>query len=492
MDSFLIYGDTKSLEEYKASALGYQQTSKQLHDVITDPDQLQLLVGLDLLGQEYTVLADQMIDFKKDNKTEKYMEIGSTKVKDIIQKFIAASDELVKEQQDLLDESYAKTATEVKMVKIIVFSITIIALLAGIFIAYFISRLISKPVLALSAAAEKIASGDLSETELVVTSKDEIGKLAASFHLMTRNLCHLIQEVADHAKQVAHAADELSQSAEQSGKATEQVAHISEEVAVGSDEQLKNIQESVEFVHNMSDESESIAESAETVSNRAIQTSQLTTEGHEAVRTAIEQMNEINQTVNEIAEVVKVLGARSVEIGQIVGFMTNIASQTNLLALNAAIEAARAGEAGKGFSVVASEVGKLAEQSSQSGQKIAKLVATIQAETLKTVETVENGTKVVEAGIQAVKIAGSSFENIQDSIRDVSSQIQAVSNAAKQMSAGTSNLVSLFEAISKVSDSNALGTQNVLAATEESYWQPWNKLMDLQTRCPRCRTICLR
>jgi methyl-accepting chemotaxis protein len=95
--------------------------------------------------------------------------------------------------------------------------------------------------------------------------------------------------------------------------------------------------------------------------------------GNEVVST-IEQMNRVQHTAMESAEMVNTLSKKSKEISQIIALITHVANQTNLLALNAAIETARAGEQGKGFAVVTAEVRKLAEQSANAASQVGHLI----------------------------------------------------------------------------------------------------------------------
>src|SRR5690606_1497029 len=89
-------------------------------------------------------------------------------------------------------------------------------------------------------------------------------------------------------------------------------------------------------------------------------------DGQQALEQANAKMQNMQNTVENSAQIIHLLGERSTQIGQIASLIQSIADQTNLLALNAAIEAARAGGAGNGFAVVADEVRKLAEESNQA------------------------------------------------------------------------------------------------------------------------------
>ncbi|MEK3914759.1 methyl-accepting chemotaxis protein [Paenibacillus sp. FSL H7-0331] len=342
----------------------------------------------------------------------------------------------------------------------------VIVLLVSCAAGFFLSNKIARPLIQLTAFTKQASSGDLT-VQVTVKDNNEIGQLADSFNLMLQNLRHMIQQVGSNSESLAASAEQLTASASQTSQATEQVAKITEEVALGTEKQVQTLKDSSQSVQDISDGIQMIAANATNVSSLALDASQKTEQGNVAIHSAITQMESMQQTVNGLALVIKELGDRSQEIGQIVGAITSIAQQTNLLALNANIEAARAGEQGRGFAVVAGEVRKLAEQSSRSAQTIAELITVIQDKTANAVESMDIGITEVNQGLHAVHTAGDAFTQIQQSIRQVSTQIQEVSDSSQQMCANALQVVQSFETIMEVSDMTASGTQNVSAAAEE-------------------------
>ena len=72
------------------------------------------------------------------------------------------------------------------------------------------------------------------------------------------------------------------------------------------------------------------------------------------------------------------LSERTLQVGEIIASVKDLAEQSNLLALNASIEASKAGEHGRGFAVVAMEMRNLAEQSRQAAVQIRAILQEIQ------------------------------------------------------------------------------------------------------------------
>jgi len=181
----------------------------------------------------------------------------------------------------------------------------------------------------------------------------------------------------------------------------------------------------------------------------------------------VKQMQSINQTVKHSSLLVRKLGDRSMEIGQIIETISAIANQTNLLALNAAIEAARAGEQGRGFSVVAEEVRKLAEESQASAKQIATLIGAIQTETTQAVSAMEAGNKEVQTGSEVVVSAGQSFTNIVQRVNEVSEQVQGISATMQRLADGGQNIVNSVSQVEVVTKTTVSQTQRVSASTQE-------------------------
>lgn len=465
---FLLTGESNYLKAYQKSFDTYNEKSKQISELIKGKDSWQILQGLDLIQEQYVIAADQMIDDKRKNSVDKYTKNAEAQGP-LIQKFSETANKFIQDQEAILNKEIEDTRKIVNSTKLLISIITIITLVLGLSIAYWISNLISKPIKLLSETASKIAAGDLTANEIQIKTKnnDEISELVKAFNKMTNNLRKLISEMSTAASKVAISAEEMTTGAAETTKVTKYVASIAQTLANGTERQVDSVQESVESVRKMNDEADEINSRAQNVSRQVEKTSEVILEGNMAVQKTIEQMNSIQDIVVDIAQTVRELGNQSNKINQIIGIITGIAEQTNLLSLNASIEAARAGEAGRGFAVVASEVSKLAEQTAASGKQVSEVVKTILDKTSKTIDVVQEGEKEVKDGIEMVYAAGTSFDMIQNSINEVRSTIEEVSKASKHMSEGTHKLVTAFDTIEEISKTAADGTQNVSASTEE-------------------------
>ncbi len=360
----------------------------------------------------------------------------------------------------------ASSTSQQTMVTIII--VLVIALAIAIAIALFIVRMISKSLKVLQTEIVGLSErgGDLTQ-EIGIDTKDEIGELSRGINKFIAGFRSIIAQVKDASIQVAASSEQLSASSEQTNKAAEEIAAVIQEVAAGSEKQVQSVEESTTIINEMAVGVKQISSNAENVSRTATEASDRASEGNQAIQTSVSQMNSIQQSVNGLSLVIKGLGDRSQEIGQIINVITDIAGQTNLLALNAAIEAARAGEQGRGFAVVADEVRKLAEQSAQSSQQISQLITMIQNETNQAVDSMENTTKEVLEGITLVNTAGDLFNQIQGSVIDVTSQVEEVSSAVNQMTSRVDQMVQSITLVAEVAQEAASGTQSVSAATEE-------------------------
>ncbi|MCZ8514909.1 methyl-accepting chemotaxis protein [Paenibacillus filicis] len=341
-----------------------------------------------------------------------------------------------------------------------------ISLLIGMLIVYFMAISILRPLSRLMQAAEKISKGDLTE-RVEVKKQDEIGKVGMSFNTMADALHTILLELRESSNQLAVSSNQLSVSSEQTNKASEQVVETVQMLATGTDEQVRYVDDSFKAISEISASAQQISASAESAADTSDFSSEKAKEGSGAIRSATKQMDSIHETVSLLADVVKGLGERSQEVTQIIEMISAISAQTNLLSLNAAIEAARAGEQGRGFAVVAGEVRKLAEQSAESAQQVGEVVRMIQEETDRAVRSMESTMNEVREGMDIVSAAGQSFEQIRESVDQVSVQIREVSSASVVMAESTSQVTESVQEVVKVAEQSLSRTQELSAAAQE-------------------------
>jgi methyl-accepting chemotaxis protein len=347
---------------------------------------------------------------------------------------------------------YNDSLSSYNSARIMLSVLTGIIVLLSLAIAFVITRSITIPVANLASQADLLAQGDLQVT-ITNNSRDEIGHLSNSFIKMAENFRNIISQVASTSTQVASAASQLNSTAEQIATGAEEVAAQAATVATAGEE--------------MSATSDDIAQNCQMAAEGAQRASQTAHNGAEVVEKTVAVMAQIALRVQESAKTVESLGARSDQIGAIIGTIEDIADQTNLLALNAAIEAARAGEQGRGFAVVADEVRALAERTTRATREIGEMIKAIQKETKDAVAAMEQGVHQVETGTEEAAKSGHALQEILQQVNDVAMQINQVATAAEEQTATTSEISNNMHQITEVVQQTSQGAHESATAASQ-------------------------
>jgi len=424
---------------------GYQK-------LISSPEEKKLYEEYSANWNSYLAVVKNEVALSRQNKHAEALELCRGEAQ---KSFLAAMDALDRDaglNKKGADDAYATAQSVYGQSRIMIAAVILAALAVGMLLALLVARSISRALKSGVAVADRLAQGDLSVV-IEVASKDETGQLMSAMKIMAENLRGIIGQVTGTATQVASAASQLHSTAERIATGAEQVAAQSGTVATAGEE--------------MSSTSGDIAQNCQMAAAGALRAAQSAQAGAEVVENTVAVMGQIADKVQQSAQTVASLGARSDQIGDIIGTIEDIADQTNLLALNAAIEAARAGEQGRGFAVVADEVRALAERTTRATREIGEMIKAIQSETRGAVAAMEQGVRQVEAGTGEAAKSGVALRDILEQVNDVAMQVNQIATAAEEQTATTGEISSNMNQITEVVQLTSQGAQESAQAASQ-------------------------
>ncbi len=256
------------------------------------------------------------------------------------------------------------------------------------------------------------------------------------------------------AQPIEESTNKLKESSYQLSSVSEQLANSSQRMAKTSDNQANAVQgnasavvEISSMIERTSQQTASVAEKTEFVDKKV----KRSTDSMSRLKSSMDEIARSNQSLKEISNVIEDIAGKTTVINDIV-------FKTQLLAVNASIEAMRAGQQGRGFSVVAEEVGKLAQI---SGQAASDIRAMIDEGRKKVQEFVETNLRTVSVGESITREVAESFLEIADQVSDIGEQIKGVADAGSEQKIGVNKVKNTFSEIDRGTQQQAQGANRV-------------------------------
>ena len=376
----------------------------------------------------------------------------------------------------VFDVDKSEALSNIKGAVAIIVILMILGTAAIIALCIFMIRNALKPITSIMALGSKMSSGDMSKSDLRITTGDEFQSLAEVFNQTSDTMGDYINEISgiltyisqgnldkgidrdyigdfnaikDSLNQILVSLNatlsEINQAAGNVSAGSEQVSLAAQNLSQGAVSQANAVEELTATIAEVNEQVKKNAEDAITASG---ETQEMKTE----IETSNVHMAELLKAMDIIAD-------RSSQIAAISRTIEDIAFQTNILALNAAVEAARAGSAGKGFAVVADEVRNLANKSGEAAASTTELIKA-------SLEAVDMGKNMADQTAEVLSKAVGATEGIVERIDVIAADAKEQASSIAQINVGIDQIAGVVQTNSATAEETAASSQELSAQAQ--------------------------
>jgi methyl-accepting chemotaxis protein-1 (serine sensor receptor) len=432
--NMIIAGNASDRDVQKAEVMAaHQRLTEHLHSLKTatsgsqiSEEEKKLFADIESAESRYAPVALKIVEILQQDKRDEAISNMNTEGRPLLAALAKAADAYADHLNRLAEAEvkHANTTYALSQTALIGGCLVALGLVVGIGVA--ITRSLSKALgaepAALSAAAKRVAAGDLSP--LAGAESAPPGSVMASLAEMQVSLARVVG-------QVRNASDSIA-----TGSA--QIAGGNADLSQRTEQQASSLQQTAASMEQMNATVKNNADTARQATQLATAASAAAEKGGVVVGQVVATMGDITTSSRRIAD--------------IIGVIDGIAFQTNILALNASVEAARAGEQGRGFAVVAGEVRNLAQRSAEAAREIKVLIG--------------NSVEKVEAGSRLVGDAGATMDDIVLQVKRVADLIGEISSATIEQTSGIGQVSTAVSQLDQVTQQNAALVEQSAAAAE--------------------------
>lgn len=333
--------------------------------------------------------------------------------------------------------------------------ISFLSVLFGTAAVLALTKSITKSIEILERNLKVIAAGDLTQSDISIVSRDEIGNLSDVFNGMSRNLKSIISEVCNISRRIGESTQIVNGRIAENASGSVEIESLIGEVSDHIKEQSIETGNAMKKLYEVNSNAQRIMENTNRISEKSKDAFLYARDGEYDIISCVEQIEQVSVVMCSVSEVSSKLEKSVVEMNMILETIAEVSKQTNLLSFNASIEAARAGKAGQGFSVVADKIRTLAEDTKQATEKIADIVTEVQTDVENMAGRVEEGTFLIEEGSRLAVKSRKDFESIKQSTAVVNEEIMETKQQIEETFELIDNMTKSMKYIERQTESNA-------------------------------------